>query len=267
MVGARREARRVPGAKALLGSILLHGLAVAVFWLAGFTYASPLPPMKTYKVNIVSPPPAEAGPIREEVPADPEPPRPTPQETPPQEPEPQPVVVPEPQPPEEKTPPRQEQQRREPPREEPPETKPPEQPPVEQKREEQKREEATPPAPRAATGANPDPDAAEHGSGLNIRLEGEVFPFPGYLEGIALQIGRFFRWTGDTGLSAEIYFEIMRDGSVQGIRLLRGSGNAAFNLQAMGAIEQAGRRRAFGPLPDGYTGDRLPVSFYFQPAR
>jgi outer membrane biosynthesis protein TonB len=156
------------------------------------------------------------------------------------------------------------------------EVKPAPKPPAPKPTETKAPEKAPPPAPkpaapsqaaRPATGAQPKPDAARSGSGLNVQIEGDLFPFPGYLEHITEQISRYFRWTGASGLKAELYFEIMRDGSVQGIRLLSGSGDVAFNIEAMGAIEQAGNRRAFGPLPDGYSGDRLPVSFYFQPAR
>ncbi len=60
---------------------------------------------------------------------------------------------------------------------------------------------------------------------------------------------------------------IRKDGTIEDIRLVRGSGDMSFNFEAMGAIEQAGRRAAFGPLPDGFSGDRLPVLFYFRPAR
>lgn len=251
--------RRGPVGAALLGSLALHLLAVAVFWLAGLSYASPLPPLKSYRVNIISPPPVQEGPAQREVAPDPEP---SPPEAKP-EPKPDPVVeekpvveakvelpAPKPKP----APPKKE-----------PEPKPAESKAVEVKEPEKK--PAPKPAPKPATGAKPKPDAPKSGSGLNVQIDGDLFPFPGYLENIAEQIGRYFRWTGDTGLKAEIYFEIMRDGSVQGIRLLAGSGNAAFNFEAMGAIEQAGNRRAFGPLPEGYTEDRLPVSFYFQPAR
>jgi protein TonB len=241
-------------------------LAVAVFWVAGLSYASPLPPLKSYRVTIVSPPPAAVGPVQTEVTADPEPVRPEAREEPPREPETQPVVEPAPKAPEKAPEPKPE-----PPRAQPPEKKPPAPKPAEPKPADPKPEESKPPAPkpapRPATGSQPKPDATQSGSGLNIRIEGDVFPFPGYLEQIAEQIGRYFRWTGEAGLKAEIYFEIMRDGSVQGIRLLSGSGNSAFNFEAMGAIEQAGNRRAFGALPEGYTGDRLPVSFYFEPAR
>jgi DedD protein len=255
--------RRGPGGRALLGSLALHLLALAVFWLAGLSHASPLPPLKSYRVNIVSPPPVEAGPAQKEITAEPEPPRSEAKEEPQRE----PVVEPAPTPPvveQKPAPPKQETPAKK------PDPKPAETKPVEAKPAETKPAETKPapkPAPRPATGAKPNPDAAKSGSGLNIQIDGDLFPFPGYLENIAEQIGRYFRWTGDTGLKAEIYFEIMRDGSVQGIRLLTGSGSAAFNFEAMGAIEQAGNRRAFGPLPEGYTEDRLPVSFYFQPAR
>ena len=32
-------------------------------------------------------------------------------------------------------------------------------------------------------------------------------------------------------------------------------------------IEAAGNSRAFGPLPDGWEADVLPVSFYFKPTQ
>jgi hypothetical protein len=43
------------------------------------------------------------------------------------------------------------------------------------------------------------------------------------------------------------------------------SGSFAFDLDAQGAVEAAGNARAFGPLPDGWEADVLPVSFYFKP--
>jgi outer membrane biosynthesis protein TonB len=228
---------------------------IGVFWVGGLTHAAPLPPMKSYRVNIVSPPPVAVGPPRREVTPPPEP-EPA-QREPEPEPDPDPVVE---QPPE--TPPVIETK----PAPKPPAPKPPAEREPERKPPEPEPKRPTPAA-QPATGAEPKPNTARSGSGLNIQIEGDLFPFPGYLEHITEQVSRYFRWTGASGLKAELYFEIMRDGSVQGIRLLTGSGNVAFNIEAMSAIEQAGNRRAFGPLPDGYTGDRLPVSFYFQPAR
>jgi outer membrane biosynthesis protein TonB len=66
---------------------------------------------------------------------------------------------------------------------------------------------------------------------------------------------------------AEISFLILRDGSVRDIRFVTRSGSFPFDLAAQGAIEAAGNSQAFGPLPDGWEADVLPVSFYFQPTR
>jgi hypothetical protein len=43
------------------------------------------------------------------------------------------------------------------------------------------------------------------------------------------------------------------------------SGNYEFDQEAMGAIEAAARVNAFGPLPDGFADDVLPVIFSFDP--
>jgi len=118
-----------------------------------------------------------------------------------------------------------------------------------------------------ARGWKPHPDAAVGGSGINVQLQGEEFPFPGYLENIILQISRFFRWNGSPDLRAEAYFVINRDGSVGDIQVTKSSGSFQFDLTVRGAIEAAGQRKAFGKLPRGFEGDRLPISFYFQPPR
>ncbi|HEX9108948.1 MAG TPA: TonB C-terminal domain-containing protein [Longimicrobiales bacterium] len=118
-----------------------------------------------------------------------------------------------------------------------------------------------------ARGWKPHPDAAVGGSGINVQLQGEEFPYPGYLENIILQISRFFRWNGSPDLRAEAYFVINRDGSVSDIQVTKTSGSFQFDLTVRGAIEAAGQRKAFGKLPQGFEGDRLPISFYFQPPR
>jgi hypothetical protein len=68
-------------------------------------------------------------------------------------------------------------------------------------------------------------------------------------------------------LRAEIQFLIQRDGSISAnsIRFIQRSGNFAFDLNARGAIEAAGAGDGFGPLPDGYPNDVLPVVFFFDP--
>ena len=95
-----------------------------------------------------------------------------------------------------------------------------------------------------------------------ISTEGIDFPFPEYIQNVTSQIR--LRWNQpQTFLEAEVAFFIQRDGSLQGIKFVKRSGNFAFDLEAIGAIEEAGRVRAFGPLPDGWRSDVLYIRFYF----
>ncbi|HEX7119943.1 MAG TPA: TonB C-terminal domain-containing protein [Longimicrobiales bacterium] len=240
--GDRAGGRRSrPGGFALAASLLVHGGAAALVLSTAFAAPPPLPAFKVYELKIVSPPPLEAGPPEPVAVNAPKVSKPEPE---PVEPEPEPE--PKPQPPKADPEPKPEPAKTAAVKEEEPEEDPPASPPK---------------------GRNPDPDAKTGGEGIDVRIEGEEFPFPGYLENIQLQIGRYFRWSGRSGLEAEIYFVIRRDGTIEDMRLVRGSGDAVFNLEAMAAIEQAGKRAAFGPLPDDFSGDRLPVLFYFRPAR
>ena len=97
----------------------------------------------------------------------------------------------------------------------------------------------------------------------NIRTEGIDFPFPGYLENIVREIALRFRPPRGSPLKAEVMFLIRRDGSITGLRFLQRSGSFTFDLEAQGAVEAAATR--FGPLPDGFTEDVLPVIFSFDP--
>jgi len=101
-----------------------------------------------------------------------------------------------------------------------------------------------------------------------VSTEGVEFPFPEYLQNIVGQVRR--RWQRplqSTPLEAEVSFLVHRDGSVSDLQFIKRSGNFAFDLEAQGAVEEAGRFRAFGPLPDGWTADVLFVRFYFSGAR
>jgi len=147
--------------------------------------------------------------------------------------------------------------------------------PVETKREETRRaepqetepaEERREPAPEEPPAAPP--EQSTRGVEAPVRLEGAPFPYPEYLENIILQIKRHWRPPGaGQQMRAELAFTILRDGSVEDITWVRRSGNPGFDLEARGAIEAAGRRQAFGPLPDGYPTDQLRVSFFFDPTR
>jgi protein TonB len=101
-----------------------------------------------------------------------------------------------------------------------------------------------------------------------IKTPGLAFPYPEYLRNIVTQVyQRWDRGTANQRNFAEISFMILKDGSVRDIHFVTRSGSFAFDLNAQGAIEAAGNNRAFGPLPDGWDADVLPVSFYFKPTQ
>ena len=77
---------------------------------------------------------------------------------------------------------------------------------------------------------------------------------------------RWNRPTGNISLRAEALFLVHRDGSISNFQFVKRSGNFGFDLEAEGAIEAAANAGAFGPLPDGYAADVLPVSFFFDPS-
>lgn len=121
-------------------------------------------------------------------------------------------------------------------------------------------------APRTTPTAAPLPgETPSTGSDVaTVSTAGVEFPFPEYLQNIVAQVLR--RWQRplqSTPLEAEVSFFVHRDGAVTGLQFLRRSGNFAFDLEAQGAIEEAGRFKAFGALPDGWNSDVLFVRFYF----
>lgn len=134
----------------------------------------------------------------------------------------------------------------------------------------------TPPSPGAQTARTttttpvaPAPGETP-GSGtdaVTVKTPGLVFAYPEYLRNIVAQVYR--RWDRPRGGTrrAEVFFLILRDGTVRDIRFLTPSGDFTFDLGAQGAIEAAANAGAFGPLPDGYPQDVLPVSFFFEPGR
>lgn len=97
-----------------------------------------------------------------------------------------------------------------------------------------------------------------------IHIEGVEFPFPGYLNNIIRQIFlRFKPSDPNSGRSADVMFLIHRNGEITNVRFVKKSGSYAFDLEAQGAIEEAGPY--FGPLPQGFQDDVLPVVFSFDP--
>lgn len=214
----------------MFASVALHVLVVVLLWLAGLKLRPDMPEFESYRVTLSSPPAAVQG-------------------------EPEPVVTntpvvtePEPTPPEPKPEPPK-------PREQP-RTQAPTQRPVERT-----------PDPQPARGPDPKPVSVS-GENLDVRIEGEEFPYPEYLEDMIASLMRIFRWSGAPNLEAEVVFAIRRDGSVdRPITLTRRSGNFNFDMAAVEAVEQAGKTRAFDPLPEGLQGERLWISFTFKPKK
>ncbi|MGH7577638.1 MAG: TonB C-terminal domain-containing protein [Longimicrobiales bacterium] len=224
-IGRRRPG---PDFRAVIGSVGFHVVLVGGLIVSGAVFASELPEFEVYRVRLVSPPPQEEG-EPEPVPPSAEVVRPT---------EPEPV---------------------EPIREVPQSVRPVEETPEEPVEE-------PPPEPEPARGADPEPDSPG-GEDLDVDIEGQDFPYPEYLQNIILQLNRYFRWAGNANLTGTVAFAIERDGSVSpgSMRVVQKSGDWNFDLEMMSAVEQAGNRGAFNPLPDGWVQDKLWVRFRFLP--
>jgi len=99
---------------------------------------------------------------------------------------------------------------------------------------------------------------------LTVSTEGLDFPFPEYLQNVVTQMAERWQRPYDARpLDAEISFMIHRDGSVTDLQFVKRSGSFAYDLEAEGAVEAAGRFKAFGPLPEGWQADVLFVRFCF----
>jgi outer membrane biosynthesis protein TonB len=220
--------RRRPGPAALGTSLAIH--LILVVPLAVF--ARPPAPIQfeTYRVNLVAAP-------AEVLQPEPAPPAPEPQPEPVQpEPEPEPEAEARDAPPEPEREP-------EPDVEKPPET------------------------PEARPQPTEDTPAEAGGGEVNLSIEGLEFPFPVYLANVQTQLLRYFRWNEENHPKGTIYFEITPDGQVRNIKMVQPSGNLRFDFAARGAVETAGNRGAFGPLPEEYAGPFLPVLLEIEPPR
>jgi outer membrane biosynthesis protein TonB len=234
----RREPRGagdgVP-ARAVVGSLSVHAI-VLIFMFWGANRLAIPPPPQVYQVELVAAPreaPVRAVPV-------PDRPRPAPEEKP------------QARPVETKVAPAKKQRQ--------------ESRPIEPERGREAAEEEPKPQVEVKPAATPE-QSREGVEGTPVRLEGAPFPYPEYLANVILQIKRHWRPPAGGRLRAELAFTIKRDGSVGDVAWVRRSGSPAFDLEARGAIEAAGRRGTFGPLPDDYPSDRLRISFFFDPTR
>lgn len=218
-------------------SIVIHLLFFALSWASSFH--APLPmTYVAYEIDLVSPPPA----IRAEDPS------PATQDWVIERPAPQPVAS-------------QSQAQ---------ETDESQDLPSIEGRPDARSEEAEPELADTVADAARDVDPAAEvpevtGEGLTVRIEGLRRDYPAYYEGIIGAILDCFRWRNGGRWRTTLDFYIERDGSVSSApEFVTRSGNVAFDFEAMGAVECAGRGR-FGPLPEDFPFDRLGIRFTFRP--
>lgn len=218
-------------------SVVLHALVVAALVVVRTPERPPMAPM--YKVSLVAAPPGprQIG-VVQPVPETPAPVQPTPAPTPLS----RETVDPERmKAPAKKPPPRAPKTAT--PNVTAPATKP-----------------ATPtPAPVAGGG----PTGGRGADVANVKTEGIDFPYPVYLNNVVRQIALQFKPSARGALTAEVAFMIRRDGSIAGLRITKRSSVFSFDQDALAAVEVASR--AFGPLPQGFSDDVLPVIFSFDP--
>lgn len=233
---SRRRRQEKIGKGPVLGSVGIHFSAILLTWWASAS-AAEMPDFVVFEIELISPSSAELGepvppPVEELVIETPVEVMPKPEE------EVLPPVVEEEPPPEEEPKPEET-------------VSPPEPEPIDD--------------PGPTQSPNPDPDVETPGEDLNVRMEGLRRDYPEYYNNIITQMQRCFRWRGQEGLRATIYFVIGRDGTVSGIDILESSRNVRFDIEAMGAAECAGSRDRLGPLPDALPFDRLPIVFKIDP--
>jgi periplasmic protein TonB len=218
----------------LVGSAVLHVAAVVAFLFIRVPAAAPSPP--TYRVNLVAAPPGarQIG-VVQPTPTAPVPTPATPAPLARETPEPERMKAPS------KTPPVRK-----------PKTATPNAAP------------ATPAAPaKAAPVAGGGPTGGRGADVANVKVDGTDFPYPVYLQNVVRQIALQFKPSARGALQAEVAFMIRRDGTIAGLRLTRRSSVYSFDQDALAAIELASRN--FGPLPQGFSDDVLPVIFSFDP--
>lgn len=234
-----RGHRDGPDRLSAVGSVAVHGLALALAWYTTTSRPQPFQ-FVTYKIDLVSPPPTmqakEAAPAEKKLVVEhPEEPEPEKKETP------APVTEPEKKKAEA----------------EKPKPKPKAEPTPPKTAEKEKK--------ATTTEKTTDTKKKESGEDIRVRMEGLRRDYPQYYNNIIVQMSRCFRWQKGGDWATVIQFVIQKDGSVTDIKVAQPSGNPVFDIQAMGAAECAGEGR-LDSLPPDLPFDKLPVRFKINPS-
>jgi TolA protein len=101
------------------------------------------------------------------------------------------------------------------------------------------------------------------GGGTGIAVDAARFPFSYFLSAIERKVSE--NWysaasDGKTGLSSVVYFRLLRNGSVEDVRVETSSGNGYFDRAAVRAVKSAA---PFPPLPRGFQDEFLGIHFTF----
>lgn len=118
-------------------------------------------------------------------------------------------------------------------------------------------------APELPAGASVDDGFALPGVGAAgvTGLEGGDFPYTIYVNQMLSKIGRNWARPQISGeMLAQVYFVIERDGRARDAKIMRSSGNAAFDRAALRSILESS---PLPPLPFGYGGTWLGVHLSF----
>ena len=101
------------------------------------------------------------------------------------------------------------------------------------------------------------------GDGTGIAVDAARFPFSYFLSALERKVSdNWYSAVSESGagLTCIVYFRLLRDGSVQDVRIETGSGNSYFDRAAMRAVKSA---VPFPPLPRGFQEDFLGIHFTF----
>ncbi len=99
--------------------------------------------------------------------------------------------------------------------------------------------------------------------GTSISVDAARFPFSYYLEAVEGKVSRNWFGTavsGAEGLKCVVYFRLLRDGSIDDVRVEKSSGNRYFDESAVRAVRSAA---PFAPLPRAFSGMYLGIHFVF----
>jgi protein TonB len=127
--------------------------------------------------------------------------------------------------------------------------------------------------PRAKAGTAPatgQGDTGGIGMGLDIGGVGlgqgaggisKDFPYPWYVKILRRKLWEAWESGGVTDRECIVRFSILKDGSIDKLRVDRGSGDSDYDAGALRAVEVAA---PFPPLPEGYQKSSLPVFMNFK---